>query len=71
MDRAPQRQHRASQGKRPRALQAGGKNLPGGSEERERLKESGQKSKEEKEEEDDDETKKEERDGLAGDIGQS
>lgn len=44
MDRAPQRQHRASQGKRPMALQAGGKDLPGGSEERERLEESGQEA---------------------------
>lgn len=65
MDRAPQRQHRASQGKRPMALQAGGKDLPGGSEERE-IGRVWSRS-----EEEEDKTRKEERDGLAGDTGQS
>lgn len=67
MDRGPQRQHRASQGKRPMALQAGGKDLPGGSEERE-IGRVWSRREEEKEE---DKTRKEERDGLAGDAGQS
>ena len=73
MDRAPQRQHRASQGKRPMALQAGGKDLSGGSgerkRERERERERERKTLVKKEEED--KTREKERDGLAGVAGQS
>ena len=41
MDRAPQRHHRASQGKRPYGPAGRWKGLPGGSEERERWQETG------------------------------